>query len=1060
MPGSWNFFWGRKEHEFILTSQGDKTSFFYNNIRIRFYNNCMNKKHNKIRYTIFLIFCFFCFKVFSQNNFFDNYVYQSWNSFGTLNGTTTTDIIQTTDGYINIGTYEGLARFDGMTFTTHKRTSGNDLSFVSVRAILEDSKGNLWLGSNDEGLQKISKDGKKLYTTQNGLPNNSIRCLAEDKRGNIWVGTASGVVYITPNGHMITTQFEAGTISKGIIATSLYCDTAGRMWLLTANERGLFLYSDDIFKTRSEFEEFGIYFATSICQDLKGVFWIGLGDDGLIRVNNGIVEKVKTGTILDSVPTSASYTASNGTIWFGTEKGVVVYDNGSFFEYSGSILSTAKINKIICDRENNIWFATDRSGIGKLTKGKFKIKKLGVSVNSITEDRNGKVWVGTDTGVRCYQNDEEIFNELTDYTKGLRIRDVQATKNNDVLVSCYTKPGQLRYDGNSIRSWTTDEGLAGNKVRVAIETAPNEIYAGTTTGLSIIHADGSIKNFKQADGLENEYIMAIYQDTNNIVWVGTDGDGIYLLKNEQIISHITSDNGLAGNVIFKISQDVDGAFWICSGSGITRCSGLDTKTGMPTSYENINSENGIETDSVFQILADSTNSVWMTSNHGISSVNYNEIIDVASGKTNKINVKFYNKNDGLDSNGPTSTAKSMIDKHGRIWFTMVDGIAIFDPIKIRENPIMPLVQIETISVDNVTLLDNTLFTNENVPITLKPGTKRVVITYTGLSFDSPERLTFTHKLTNFEDEFCTPTIARTMSYTNLRPGKHTFYLNVINGDGVYSKQAETVFFVQKPYLYQMPVFWIIIAAIVLGGTILFFYMNQQRMVKENARLENMIRQRTAEVNLEKAKADELLHAILPNEIADELKDGIHSIGQDFDDVTILFSDIVEFTKTSSGHNAFEIVDALNALFTKFDKRAQRSGVEKIKTIGDAYMAACGLPSPNENHAQIMIEFAKGMLEDLAEYNKTAKIKFNIRIGLNCGPATAGIIGRTKFIYDVWGNTVNVASRMETAASPGGIRVSDAVYRHLKGQGIHFSEPIECNIKGKGLMTTYDILLED
>ena len=200
-----------------------------------------------------LAICFSLFVLgallFAQQSYFDNYVYQSWNAFGSLNGTSTTDIVQTRDGYINIGTYEGLARFDGVTFTTHKRTADNDLQFVSVRAILEDSKGNLWLGSNDEGLQKITPTENKSYTTQNGLPNNSIRCLAEDKAGNVWVGTAAGVVYITPNGHMITPQFEAGTVSKGIIATHFFCDASGRMWLLTANEKGLFSFDDGIFYT-------------------------------------------------------------------------------------------------------------------------------------------------------------------------------------------------------------------------------------------------------------------------------------------------------------------------------------------------------------------------------------------------------------------------------------------------------------------------------------------------------------------------------------------------------------------------------------------------------------------------------------------------------------------------------------------------------------------------------------------------------------------------------------------------------------------------------------------
>ena len=1029
------------------------------NFTLFFYNYCMNNRVIKKIAFIGAAFFFAVMAVPAQDSFFGNYVYQSWNAFGTLNGTTATDITQTSDGYINIGTYEGLARFDGITFTTHKRSSGNDLTFVSVRAILEDSRGNLWLGSNDEGLQKISRDSKKTYTMQNGLPNNSIRCLAEDRSGNVWVGTANGVVYITPEGRMITPQFEPGTIYKGTIATSFYCDTAGRMWLLTANERGLFLFSDGLFRKRQELEPFGIYFVTSICQDLSGVYWIGLGDNGLARVENGEVKKMVTGTAVDTFPTTASYIAPDGSIWFGTEKGLVVYSGGKFYEYTGEILDTAKINKIISDREGNIWIATDRSGIGKLTLGKFKMDRLDVTVNSITEDRHGKIWAGTDDGVYCYENDIRVENELTRYTRGLRIRDVQAVRNGDILVSCYTKPGQLRYDGIEIRSWTTDDGLAGNKVRVAIETEPNELYVGTTTGLSIIHADGTIKNFKQTNGLENEYIMALYKDTNGIVWIGTDGGGIYLMKDEELISHITSEDGLAGNVIFKITQKLDGAFWICSGSGITRCPDFDSRTGMPTVFENIDSENGIGTDSMFQIIADTTNTLWMTSNHGIASAPMDEFLDTITGRTSKTEVKFYGKNDGLDSDGPTSTAKSILDRFGRIWFAMVDGIAIYDPGMMTESHTTPLVQIEKVIVDNSVILDNTLYQHGTDSVILSPGTKRVDITFTGISFDSPERITFTHRLTNFENNFSSPSSSRTMSYTNLRPGKHNFLVNAINGDGLYSAQAEAVLFVQKPFIYQMPVFWIAIAITVIGGLFLIFFLKQRRIMRENARLERMVRMRTAELNLEKEKTDELLHAILPAEIAMELKDGIHSIGQEFEDVTVLFSDIVEFTKTSSGHTATEIVDALNELFTRFDTRAQRCGVEKIKTIGDAYMATCGLPTPNENHVLVMIDFAKGMMQDLAEYNKTASIKFNLRIGLNSGPATAGVIGRTKFIYDVWGDTVNVASRMETAANPGGIRVSEAVFKHLKpGEGgIKFSGPVECNVKGKGLMTAYDIL---
>ena len=133
------------------------------------------------------------------------------------------------------------------------------------------------------------------------------------------------------------------------------------------------------------------------------------------------------------------------------------------------------------------------------------------------------------------------------------------------------------------------------------------------------------------------------------------------------------------------------------------------------------------------------------------------------------------------------------------------------------------------------------------------------------------------------------------------------------------------------------------------------------------------------------------------------------------------------------------------------------GVEKIKTIGDAYMAACGVPTPNENHAEVMLKFAIGMYKDLAEYNKTAKIKFNIRIGLNSGPVIAGVIGQNKFIYDIWGDTVNVASRMESACSPGHIRITQSVKDLVEKPGRHLKCRMEeCDVKGKGLMKTYEL----
>lgn len=1003
-----------------------------------------------------VVFC--AVSAVAQNSYFDNYVYQQWTSLGGLTGATANDLIQTKDGFINIGTYAGLVRFDGVAFTTLKRGKDNQYTFNSVRVLMQDSSDNLWVGSNEDGLQLISKDGENItFTTQNGLPNNSIRAIVEDRKGNVWVGTAAGVVYLSKNKRLFNPQFEAGSVPEGVVTRELFCDTAGRIWLVTENEKGLFVFQDGLFRTIASLDFLGNYGTSAIGQDLQGNFWIGLRSGGLVKIENGIATLMKTDSVLDTLEIHTIFMGKDGTIWFGTAEGIVAYNNGVYYEYKNPALRGVNVSKIICDREGNIWLATDNNGIGKLTHGRFKMTKTHCATNAIAEDRNGRVWIGTDKGVLCYKNDMPEENELTEFTKNVRIRHVEVASNGDILVSCYSKFGQLRYyvsgeRKGEIDSWTMKNGLAGEKVRVAIETKPGELYVGTTSGLSIIHTDGTVKNFRRLDGLDNDYIMCLYKDRNGVIWIGTDGGGVFLMKDEQILGKITPESGLVGNVIFKIFQDKDDAYWICTGKGITRCPSYDSsKEIVPKDFQVVSADQGLDIDAVFQIIPDTSGDVWLTSNYGIASAPFEDLVKVAEGTKDTFSVKFYNKNDGLDSEGTTSTALSICDHYGRLWFTMIDGFAVYDPVKVHENPIMPLVCIESIIVDSVE------YTNPASVIELKPGTKRVDVKFTGLSFDAPERIQFIHRLTGFEDDFSEPDFNRTISYTNLKPGRHFFIVSAINGDGLASDSAETMLLVQEPYFYQTAWFWITVGIISLGIIFTVVYLKELAIKKENIRLDGLVKERTRELALEKEKSDQLLRAILPDKIAQDLKDNIHSTGENFADVSILFSDIVNFTKTSSEHSALEIVLALNDLFCRFDERAKQLGVEKIKTIGDAYMAACGLPTPNEDHAKIMVEFAKGMYEDLREYNRTAFIKFNIRVGINCGPVNAGVIGKTKFLYDVWGNSVNVASRMESACSPGGIRVSETVYEHLKDCDIKFSEPIECDIKGKGIMTTYDIV---
>lgn len=220
-------------------------------------------------------------------------------------------------------------------------------------------------------------------------------------------------------------------------------------------------------------------------------------------------------------------------------------------------------------------------------------------------------------------------------------------------------------------------------------------------------------------------------------------------------------------------------------------------------------------------------------------------------------------------------------------------------------------------------------------------------------------------------------------------------------------------------------------------------------------LEITVDERTKELRIANEKAEHLLLNILPAPIARELTEHPDkTISQKIPNATILFTDIVGFTKMSSEMTAEQTVSMLNKLVTLFDKRAKAEGIEKIKTIGDAYMAATGLTTEmNSDGALKMIHFAKGLLSDVREFNEKSPVKIQIRIGINSGNLIAGVIGKTKFIYDVWGDTVNVASRMESTGEPMLIHVSENTWQQTKDV-VQYESPVMVEVKGKGKMNCY------
>jgi adenylate cyclase len=201
------------------------------------------------------------------------------------------------------------------------------------------------------------------------------------------------------------------------------------------------------------------------------------------------------------------------------------------------------------------------------------------------------------------------------------------------------------------------------------------------------------------------------------------------------------------------------------------------------------------------------------------------------------------------------------------------------------------------------------------------------------------------------------------------------------------------------------------------------------------------------------RADDLLLNILPAPITERLKAAPVTIADGFDEATVLFADIVDFTTMSAKADPIEVVGKLNEVFSEFDELAQSHGLEKIKTIGDAYMVAAGLPDHRPDHVEAMVDFARVMLAAANRHTSWSGESIRLRVGINTGPVVAGVIGRHKFIYDLWGDAVNVASRMESNGLANQIQVTQAVRDRLDGR-YTFEPRGPVEIKGKGLMMTY------
>jgi class 3 adenylate cyclase len=264
-------------------------------------------------------------------------------------------------------------------------------------------------------------------------------------------------------------------------------------------------------------------------------------------------------------------------------------------------------------------------------------------------------------------------------------------------------------------------------------------------------------------------------------------------------------------------------------------------------------------------------------------------------------------------------------------------------------------------------------------------------------------------------------------------------------------RGEVYRFIEKPYNTEQ-----LLVTVFFAFETIELEAENRRLHHELKRNLDVVSRQARELEIERARSEHLLLNVLPGPIAERLKNGEVGIADRFPEATVLFSDMVSFTELSAGLPPADVVSLLSDMFSAFDQLAGAHRVEKIKTLGDGYLAAAGLPATRTDHAWAMADMALGMQQALAEVNAQRGTKLQMRIGMHSGPVVAGVIGLKKFSYDLWGDTVNTASRMEATGLPGRIHVTDAVQRALGGDYV-FERRGVIEVKGKGPLSTWFLM---
>lgn len=795
------------------------------------------------------------------------YRIDSWTTENGLPQNTISGLVQTRDGYIWLGTSDGLVRFDGVRFTVfNKANSAN-------------------------------------------FPNNRLSFLEQDRSGRLWCVTEDGVVFYYQNGAFTIVKPQNDSyfgMSGGVVD-----DGAGSMLVWSNKLRRAYQYRGGVLVP---FELPGIPVqAAPLGPDRDGALWFSLQYQ-LFQYRDG---QVRTFTIPGPAPTALTdvWVDRTGSIWMARDfedKSVYRYRHGRLSEVR---LPLNRIWSVTEDRFGNIWFGSYNGGIARLDASKvdvddpqledFQYFRADSGSNSLPSnqclivigDREGGVWTATEKGlarftpqvVRLFSRldgmaEDNVYPILEDRAGAIWLGAWQTSlmkfsdgkfstelrqDSSPFYSSLYEDPsggiwfgnlqGLFQFENGKAIDRTAELGLP-SPVLVSVVMTDNagRRWAGTNFGLSRFE-NGRARVFNVKDGLPEDFVDALLQTRDGRLWIGTRG-GVAVADPAAAspdFTRYTESEGLAGNNTRSFYEDADGVVWIGSyEGGITR-----VKDGR---LSRITMNDGLFSNGVFCFLEDKHGWIWMNSNQGIFRARRQELNDFADGKIKSVTSIAYGRQDGLvsvEGNGGRQPA-GIKARDGRLWFPMARGIAMVDPDAVITNPMPPPVLIESVSIDRHAVA-NDIFQaaihDPNQTIVMAPGQVNLEIQYTGLSLIASNEVKFKYKLEGLDSDWTDAGRRRTAYFSFIPPGTYTFRVIAANRDGVWNETGAVIKIVVKPHFYRTWWFFTLLALGFVGIAVAVYRYRVTQLKREREQQFAFTRQLIAKQEDERKRIAGELH---------------------------------------------------------------------------------------------------------------------------------------------------------------------------------------------------------